>query len=227
VGKLQHDSGQWIGVIGEPWLPPDLQALQNRPVRNPAQIPALGAALLLLLSATFPLAASALADMAAVDFRIAGPDIHLISFAALIAGLTLLALGRVRRITRPCTWLAIVGAITTALASIAYVPVALWAHESAVAGPALRADVARLRRNSRRSVTTIFRLRDGTFAATSNATARRFSRLCLSVRRLHGPWGFSWLRVVESSPSPQAGGLAWPIDHAACFSDADLASIKG
>jgi hypothetical protein len=227
VGKLQHDSRQWTAVIGEPWLPPDLLALQNPPVRDPDAIRALGAALLLLLSATFPLAASWLADVAAADFRIAGPDIHLISYAALIAGLTLLALGRVGRIARPCTWLAMAGAIASTLASIAYVPVALQAHESAVAGPALRADVAGLRRNGRRSATTIFRLRDGTFVATGNAGARRYSRLCLSVRRLHGPRGFAWLRVVETSPLPQPGGLAWPIDHATCFSDADLATIRG
>jgi len=226
VGKHQHDSSRWTGVIGEPWLPPDLQALQNRPVINPVQLPALGAGLLLLLSATFPLAASSLADAAAADFRIAGPEVRLISYAAMIAGLTLLALGQVGRITRLCTWLAMAGAIAATLASLAYVPVAIWAHDSAVAGPGLRADVARLRRNGRRSVTTIFRLRDGTFAATGSRAAARFRRQCLSVRRLHGPLGFAWLRVVDSSPSPQPGGLAWPIDHAACFSDADLATIR-
>ena len=72
-------------------------------------------------------------------------------------------------------------------------------------------------------MTSVFALQDGTTATVTgyNGGARR----CFAVRRLQGPYGFAWLRMIDASPDPGPGQLAWPIDPANCFSAAPLQSM--
>lgn len=48
---------------------------------------------------------------------------------------------------------------------------------------------------------------------------------CFSVRRLTGPFGFSWMKVLETTPRPRHGELWWTIPREDCFSNKPLSSL--
>jgi hypothetical protein len=56
---------------------------------------------------------------------------------------------------------------------------------------------------------------------------------CLAVRRLVGPFGFSWLEIGDAAPLPPAPGpgqLHWPVEPVSredCFSDRPLSELGG
>jgi hypothetical protein len=48
---------------------------------------------------------------------------------------------------------------------------------------------------------------------------------CFSVRRLAGPFGFSWMKVLETTPRPQNSELWWTITRDDCFSNKPLSTL--
>jgi hypothetical protein len=48
---------------------------------------------------------------------------------------------------------------------------------------------------------------------------------CFVARRFDGPFGFSWVKVLETPPPPQHGDLWWEISRQDCFSSKPLRSL--
>jgi hypothetical protein len=48
---------------------------------------------------------------------------------------------------------------------------------------------------------------------------------CFSVRQYKGPFGFSWIKVLETTPRPVNSELWWQIRREDCFSNKPLSSL--
>jgi hypothetical protein len=48
---------------------------------------------------------------------------------------------------------------------------------------------------------------------------------CFSVRQYKGPFGFSWIKVLETTPRPVDSELWWQIRREDCFSNKPLSSL--
>ena len=52
-----------------------------------------------------------------------------------------------------------------------------------------------------------------------------YATTCAVVQRLDGPYGFSWVRVLDRSRAPARGQLSWPIRREECFSAIPLSEL--
>lgn len=52
-----------------------------------------------------------------------------------------------------------------------------------------------------------------------------YATTCALVQRLEGPYGFSWVRVVDRSRPPAQGQLSWPVRREECFSTIPLSVL--
>ena len=52
-----------------------------------------------------------------------------------------------------------------------------------------------------------------------------YASTCALVQRLDGPYGFSWVRVLDRSRPPARGQLAWPVRREECFSNIPLSTL--
>ncbi|MEA3067517.1 MAG: hypothetical protein QOK41_924 [Sphingomonadales bacterium] len=53
----------------------------------------------------------------------------------------------------------------------------------------------------------------------------RRSGECFGVRRYTGPFGFSWMKVLETTPPPKNSELWWTISQEDCFSNKPLSAL--
>ena len=119
----------------------------------------------------------------------------------------------------------IVGSLLYALALI-LPPLTAYSYLHAEAGPRHR---MQLDRQSNGVDGAVFTLDDGSsveaqFYWRSQRSITRNGE-CFSVRRLTGPFGFSWMKVLEMTPRPRNGGLWWTIPREDCFSNKPLWSL--
>lgn len=105
-------------------------------------------------------------------------------------------------------------------------PLTIYSYLHAEAGPRHRMQL--VKQNSGVDG-AVFALDDGTsvqaqFYWRSRRSITRNGE-CFSVRRLTGPFGFSWIKVLETTPRPRNGGLWWTIPRKDCFSSKPLSSM--
>jgi len=50
---------------------------------------------------------------------------------------------------------------------------------------------------------------------------------CFSVRQYRGPFGFSWIKVLETTPPPRNSELWWQFRREDCFSRKPLPTLRG
>jgi len=223
-----YDSRAWTGEIGvRAPLPYHLQQQRDRsifPPRSEEQYRAFIQASSLIASPLLLLCSNGLLRASIPDCSASTPYLALYAgVGALLAGLTLFNFVDRNIAPRLCRRLAMAGWIFVILASFTWLAAGAYAHQVATAGPVLRAQIVSQRVESRRLiriVTSNLVLQDG-----SNVTITGYGggpRHCFDVRRIQGPWGFAWLRLVGVSPDPGPGQLAWPIDRGTCFSSAPL-----
>jgi hypothetical protein len=145
------------------------------------------------------------------------------------AALALLGLMRWDKAVPVCRRVAQAGWLAALTVAALYVDTGVRAHDNAAAGPALRAQIVRVERQNRNAPDeVVFALQDGgEVRALGYRPGFGNRRGCFLVRRIEGGHGFSWLRILEISPGPGSGQLDWPVDRAACFSAAPLASLRG
>ena len=231
------DSKGWTGEPAPPPpvsppslnpMPPLRPPLPWRGTEAPARTPRFRAKrhAVLAIFAPFLVALAAFAlKLGIQDLWITAPDVWMPVVAASSFGCALYALAEFGILPRLVRWTALAAWLASAGAAAAYLVLGGHAHATARAGPLLRAAVARVVREQRDGpAATVLRLQDGSLAATYDRIRR--PRACFAVRRLEGPNGFSWLRIVETSPPPGPGQFDWPVDRANCFSTAPLASLR-
>jgi len=227
--RKRTDSTQWTGVVGTPAsLPPHLQSRASRPLYTREQSRALAASFLFVLSPLLLWLASFLVAMSSSDLLVEAPALTSSWPVPIVLGFGLWWAADRDHFPRWCERLAVAGSVAVVAAALVYVVLGLSARTAAAAGPVQRAQVAAVNSHGRgmfKSTTTTFALQDGSTAATTDYSGG--TRLCLAVRRVSGAHGFAWLRIVDRSPSPGPGQLAWPIDRGECFSAADLATMTG
>jgi hypothetical protein len=226
-----YDSRAWTGEIGvRTPLPYHLQQQQDRslsPPRSEEQYRAFIHAALLIVSPLLLLCSNGLLRASIPDCSAATPSVALYGgTGVLVAGFVLFNLVDRNIAARLCRWAAMAGWISMIFASFAWLAAGAYAHQAAAAGPVLRAQIVAQRLQSHRFIRIVrsdLALQDGTTSTITGYDGG--SRHCLDVRRIEGPWGFSWLRIAGASPDPGPGQLAWPIDREICFSAAPLADM--
>ena len=223
--RHQSDPSQWKAIVGRPSLPPYLQGLASRPLYSAEQHKALQHTILMIFSPLFLGLAWLVVGSATGDLPVDAPPLR--PMAAIVAMVGFGFWWGAERDFVPRLWgvLARLGWISVAAGAFAYLAVSMYAHRAAVAGPVLRAQVARFASRGRGPVTAILVLQDRSTVAVQTAAGSLGSRRCYAVRRIAGPNGFAWLRVVDASPPPGPGQLEWPIDRTDCFSAAPLSSL--
>jgi hypothetical protein len=231
------DSKGWTGEPSPPPPPPPslnpMPPLRpplpwrgtGAPVRSPRFRAKRHAALAIV--APFLLAGAAfLLKLGISDLWITAPDVWLPVTAASTLGCLLYALAEFDILPRLVRWVAFAAWPLAVAAAFGYIVLGASAYGAAREGPVLRALVAGVARGRGDSASaSVFRLQDGSVAATYDQIRR--PRACFAVRRLEGPNGFSWLRIVETSPPAGSGQLDWPIDGNACLAGATMASLRG
>jgi hypothetical protein len=225
------DSSRWTGELGGPFIPPPpiVGRWPELKARGGIQGKADGCTTLFVFVPLFLLVAHWLARMAISDLLVAAPSLGLAVLGLMLFAFALNCLARIGIFSRLCLWVAIVGGAAVPVGIVAYLVVAIDAHRSAAVGPAQRAEIVSVKSHGRHSfgATTRFLLQDGSLVETDDYAAFGYGAAsrCFSVRVLRGANGFAWIRVVDASPVPGPGQLAWPIDREACFSNAPLSAL--
>lgn len=115
---------------------------------------------------------------------------------------------------------------TTATA-LAYGRAGFFTHEHAIAAAPERTFQSYQCRG-RRSCTKIYfhqRANGSYVEGHDRSHPSEFAAVCALVQRLDGPNGFSWVRVLERSRSPETGQLSWPVRREECFSETPLSEL--
>ena len=223
--RNQGDPSQWKAIVGRASLPPHLQGLASRPLHSAEQHAALRQTLLMIFSPVILGIAWLVAGFAIRDLAVDAPPLGPIALIVAVIGFGLWW-GAVRDfMPRLCGALARLGWVVVATGAFAYSSVSIYAHREAAAGPLLRAQVARIESHGRGLATAILILQDGSSVAVQTSAGGLGTRRCYAVRRVTGPYGFAWVRMVDASPPPGPGQLEWPIDLADCFSATPLSSM--
>jgi len=119
----------------------------------------------------------------------------------------------------------IIGALLYALALI-LPPLTFYSYLHAEVGPRHR---MQLMRQNDVVDGAVFALDDGSsveaqFYWRSHRYINRNGE-CFSVRKLTGPFGFSWMKVLETPPPPRNSELWWAIKREDCFSNKPLSTL--
>jgi hypothetical protein len=234
TGPLDEGVGRWRGAFthrsGEPAFTNDYARFQEAR-RIAAQIPpavrrVMGLATLLLLSPLMLLVAWL--ALAAITPDTLGQDNRhwLILWGSAVAALAATQItwpyARAIFIRKAILGLALVA---TAGASVAYVYLGLTSHAGATASAPERAFEWQ-HSCGRHCTRTLHQRADGsTLEGIHVGAPAQEARSCALTQRLDGPYGFSWVRVLDRSRTPRRGQLAWPISREECFSDEPLSSL--
>jgi hypothetical protein len=218
---------EWKASLGPvPPMPPEIESSLVLSA-NQEWIAAQG---LWLLFAAFILGFSAwVPSLSSRDMLIAAPVVLPYAVLAGIAGYALWRGGSSKgHLPRWAGRAARLAAVAVILASATYTIAVLRARASAAPGPVIRAQVIEVDHSRRGPVRAALALQDGSIVETYDYPGRQYGSesRCLAVRRVSAG-RFSWLRMVDASPLPGSGQLAWPIARADCFSAAALSSLTG
>lgn len=120
-----------------------------------------------------------------------------------------------------------IASVATLGLATAYVFAGARAHASAGASSPERTFEIRERRGGHRNSRTVIlhQRADGTLVEGGMRSPLKFGQTCSLVQRLHGSYGFSWIRVVEQSRPPVRGGLNWGIAPQDCFGSIPMSSL--
>ena len=243
-----HDSSRWTGeinpypqagrgwrpVLGQAYVPPHLEGAT--PASLADQQRAIGHAFLLMLSTILLWIAGALVGAASSDLLVAPAPILSFWPVPFVCGFALSLLAARANAAAMCRWVAFAGWIAVAVAAFTYSAAAIYARGHVAPGPQMRGQIATIKagggRYSKTKITALA-LADGTFVATDDYPAGEYGSLgrCLEVRRLTGPFGFTWLSISAAAPLPPAPGpgqLTWgvePVDRSDCFSGKPLSQL--
>ncbi len=235
MGTKKYNSKAWTGEIAPTgFVPSDpiRTALlgSSRPLSrqlNPAQSKAVAYSSLLIFSALSFWVASWVTGATTPDLLIAAPSLMLCAILSVALGALLWRLALWNIVPKWLSRIAIAGTATTVAAAFGYIGLYGYAHASVIGGRPLRVQIVGIQSHRSRAVTTTLALQDGSVAVTDDYSAGYGSNgQCLLVRPMFGRAGFVWLRVLDASPLPDRGQLAWPIEQKDCFSTADLSSLK-
>jgi hypothetical protein len=221
--------GQLVNRVGLPIsLPHHVEMrtwLRHHPQSTADQSWGRGHSVLLLASPLLLWFADWLLRLLIGDYPARVPDAGYSLWLAAPAGLILYAAMRWEKAAPVLRRVAQAGWIAATALMAVYVAIGVQDYDNAAAGPVLRAQIVGTHRQSRHGpYESMFALQDGSIVGVIGLPG---GRNCYAVRRLEGAHGFAWLRIVEMPPAPHAGQLNWPIDRAACFSAAPLASLRG
>lgn len=113
----------------------------------------------------------------------------------------------------------------TVALSVAYLSLGLLSHARAIKSEPQRAFEYVSGRG--RSPDVYYHVREDGSSVEGARYDRRepYGRVCTLVQRLDGPYGFSWVRILDRSPGPGRGQLAWPISQEDCFSQKPLSEL--
>jgi hypothetical protein len=213
-------------------LPPELERLKVRQSYgsySDEQVRAFLHVALLLASPLVYLLATWVISAGSSGYLIEAPAPGGLAYLPIAAALLLfLCLKKAKDVlVAPLRWLALAGWLAVVAGSLLYAGLGLAARAAATAGPALRALPVSEESHGRtiRIQTTRFSLQDGSSATVTSSSGFAVGRSCYLVHRMQGSRGFAWLRIVDWSPGPGPGQLAWPIDRDDCFSAADLSTL--
>lgn len=113
--------------------------------------------------------------------------------------------------------------------AIGYVYVAQSAHAEARPGKPQRAFVyleGRSRLGGMIPATFGFQLANGSNLAGGRGRKPFEYGSCVTAQLLASSYGFRWVRVTESTPSPGPGQLHWPVRREDCFSNIPLSEVR-
>lgn len=126
---------------------------------------------------------------------------------------------------RRCLLWTLLGA--TIAAAVAYAYLGINSHSRAIVLPPERT-FELVKTEGRRIKRTIIwhqRANGSTVEGFNEGRPLAYSSVCALVQRLDGPYGFSWVRVLERSRPPGRGQLSWPVRREDCFSHVPIASL--
>lgn len=235
----RFDSTGWTGELAPPRPLPLTVPQRRRPARDLSrnQLWAMGQSGLLLLSPMCLAAAAFTLSLATRDLLITAPALAPYGISAFLLGIGFLLAAYEGYWPRLLGWMAKAGWLAVLALAFCYLWAGLDAHV-APAGPAMRAQIAESHPRRRRLPLSVWALQDGSRVVTGDYRFHTTSRdRCFSVRRIVGRGGsrwpgivapdkFAWLRIVDASPLPRSGQLAWPIARTDCFTASDLSSLR-
>jgi len=118
--------------------------------------------------------------------------------------------------------------VASLCAAGAYVFAGARAHAHAAASePERTLEISEYRNTAGRHDRQVFlhQREDGTLLEGGRRKPLPYSPSCALAQRLDGSYGFSWVRVLDRSASPERGAPDWPVRREDCFSNRPLSSL--
>lgn len=153
------------------------------------------------------------------------PPVWLLSITSIVGVILLIRTGSrdLSSMTIRVSWLAATVLFTLALL---LPPLTLYSYAHADQGPKRRMQFVSPNTNSEGAV---FAFQDGASVETPYYWRSQWhyqrNGECFVVRQYKGPFGFSWIKVLETTPQPTNSELWWTVRREDCFSNKPLSSL--
>lgn len=156
---------------------------------------------------------------------IAVPPIWTLGFSSIVA-LVLLIRSMNRDLSAITIRISLLAASVSFFLALLLPTLTIYSYRNAEKGPAIRMQFVRPSQNSDGA---IFALQDGSLVETPYFWRSQWhyhrNGECFVSRKYVGPLGFSWMKVLETTPPPKNSELWWTIRREDCFSEKPLSSL--